>query len=92
MLAIQEKNGEVWGALGHCYLVTLCKRCTVHLSKPCSFCRNQDDLKLWYGLGILYDRYGSLGHTEEAFGRVLKMDRDFDKANKNFIWGQIRNV
>ncbi|KAJ7584164.1 hypothetical protein C8J56DRAFT_761216, partial [Mycena floridula] len=76
MLAIQEKNGEVWGALGHCYLVTLCKRCTVHLSKPCISCQNQDDLKLWYRLGILYNRYESVGHTEEAFGRVLKMDRD----------------
>lgn len=30
--------------------------------------------KLWYGIGILYDRYGSFEHAEEAFSSVLKMD------------------
>ena len=30
--------------------------------------------KLWYGIGILYDRYGSLDHAEEAFSLVIKMD------------------
>lgn len=32
------------------------------------------DPKLWYGIGILYDRYGSLEHAEEAFSSVLRMD------------------
>lgn len=30
--------------------------------------------KLWYGIGILYDRYGSFEHAEEAFSSVLKVD------------------
>lgn len=30
--------------------------------------------KLWYGIGILYDRYGSFEHAEEAFSSVLRMD------------------
>ncbi|KAJ3489389.1 hypothetical protein NLI96_g2166 [Meripilus lineatus] len=42
----------------------------------------KEDPKLWYGIGILYDRYGSLDHAEEAFSSVLKMDKDFDKANE----------
>jgi glucose repression mediator protein len=29
---------------------------------------------LWYGIGILYDRYGSLEHAEEAFSSVLRME------------------
>jgi tetratricopeptide (TPR) repeat protein len=33
----------------------------------------QEDPKLWYGIGILYDRYGSLDHAEEAFSSVLRM-------------------
>lgn len=33
----------------------------------------QEDPKLWYGIGILYDRYGSLDHAEEAFASVLRM-------------------
>lgn len=32
------------------------------------------DPKLWYGIGILYDRYGSLDNAEEAFASVLRMD------------------
>jgi len=35
----------------------------------------QDDPKLWYGIGILYDRYGSLDHAEEAFASVLRMNK-----------------
>jgi glucose repression mediator protein len=35
----------------------------------------QEDPKLWYGIGILYDRYGSLDHAEEAFTSVLRMDK-----------------
>ncbi|KAG5221312.1 TPR protein [Salix suchowensis] len=44
----------------------------------------KEDPKLWYGIGILYDRYGSLDHAEEAFSSVLRMDKDldFDKANE----------
>lgn len=40
-----------------------------HLPSP------KEDAKLWYGIGILYDRYGSLQHAEEAFSSVLKMDK-----------------
>ena len=36
---------------------------------------SQEDPKLWYGIGILYDRYGSLDHAEEAFSSVLRMDK-----------------
>lgn len=32
------------------------------------------DARLWYGIGILYDRYGSFEHAEEAFSSVLKME------------------
>ncbi|KAL0945563.1 hypothetical protein HGRIS_014724 [Hohenbuehelia grisea] len=44
----------------------------------------KEDPKLWYGIGILYDRYGSLDHAEEAFASVLRMDKDldFDKVNE----------
>lgn len=34
----------------------------------------EQEPKLWYGIGILYDRYGSFEHAEEAFSSVLKMD------------------
>jgi lipoprotein NlpI len=41
--------------------------------------------KLWYGIGILYDRYGSLEHAEEAFSQVMRMEPTFDKANEIYF-------
>lgn len=43
------------------------------------------DPKLWYGIGILYDRYGSLQHAENAFAQVMEMAPDFDKANEIYF-------
>ncbi|KAH8818700.1 hypothetical protein DL96DRAFT_1714997 [Flagelloscypha sp. PMI_526] len=42
----------------------------------------KEDLKLWYGVGILYGSYGLLGLAEEAFLSVLRMNLDFDKTSK----------
>jgi glucose repression mediator protein len=46
---------------------------------------SQKEPKLWYGIGILYDRYGSLDHAEEAFSQVMRMAPDFDKANEIYF-------
>ncbi|KAI9891945.1 MAG: glucose repression mediator protein [Vezdaea aestivalis] len=46
---------------------------------------NGDEPKLWYGIGILYDRYGSLDHAEEAFSQVMRMQPDFEKANEIYF-------
>jgi hypothetical protein len=40
----------------------------------CSRPLSSQEPKLWYGIGILYDRYGSLEHAEEAFSSVIRMD------------------
>jgi lipoprotein NlpI len=40
---------------------------------------------LWYGIGILYDRYGSLDHAEEAFSQVMRMAPEFEKANEIYF-------
>ena len=41
--------------------------------------------KLWYGIGILYDRYGSLEHAEEAFSQVMSMEPNFEKASEIYF-------
>lgn len=61
--------------MGHCYLMmddlqkayTAYQQALYHLPNP-------KEPKLWYGIGILYDRYGSLEHAEEAFASVVRMD------------------
>ncbi|KAH9938987.1 TPR-like protein [Epithele typhae] len=83
-LQVQGDNGEVWSALGHCYLMQddLQKAYAAYQQALYFLSNPKEDPKLWYGIGILYDRYGSLDHAEEAFSSVLKMDKDFDKANE----------
>lgn len=46
---------------------------------------NLKEPKLWYGIGILYDRYGSLEHAEEAFSQVMRMEPNFEKANEIYF-------
>ncbi|KAJ4485474.1 TPR-like protein [Lentinula aciculospora] len=86
VLNLQDDNGEVWSALGHCYLMQddLQKAYAAYQQALYLLPSPKDDPKLWYGIGILYDRYGSLDHAEEAFSSVLAMDKDldFDKANE----------
>ncbi|KEI42624.1 uncharacterized protein L969DRAFT_163465 [Mixia osmundae IAM 14324] len=86
-LHLNENEGDDWGALGHCYLMidelpkayTCYQQALLHSHSP------KSEPKLWYGIGILYDRYGSLEHAEEAFASVIKMDPSFDKANEIYF-------
>ncbi|THG93797.1 hypothetical protein EW026_g7537 [Hermanssonia centrifuga] len=84
VIKMQHDNGEVWSALGHCYLMQddLQQAYAAYQQALYLLPNPKEDPKLWYGIGILYDRYGSLDHAEEAFASVLRMDKDFDKANE----------
>ncbi|EIM83322.1 TPR-like protein [Stereum hirsutum FP-91666 SS1] len=87
VLNLQSDNGEIWSALGHCYLMQddLQKAYSAYQQALYSLPNPKENPKLWYGIGILYDRYGSLDNAEEAFASVLKMDKvltDFDKSNE----------
>ncbi|KAJ3223791.1 hypothetical protein HK099_000684 [Clydaea vesicula] len=86
ILNLEPTNGEVWGAIGHCNLMmdelqkaySSYQQALYHLSNP-------KEPKLWYGIGILYDRYGSYDHAEEAFTSVVALDPDFEKANEIYF-------
>lgn len=86
ILNLDQSNGDIWGSLGHCYLMmddlqkaySAYQQALYHLRDP-------KEPKLWYGIGILYDRYGSLEHAEEAFSQVMRMQPDFDKANEIYF-------
>lgn len=89
ILNIKQDNGEVWGSMGewlrvcwrraytpgHCLLMKddLPKAYTAY-QQALHYLPNPKEPKLWYGIGILYDRYGSFEHAEEAFSSVLNMD------------------
>ncbi|KAJ5974475.1 hypothetical protein N7481_011685 [Penicillium waksmanii] len=86
ILKLDPTSGETWGSLGHCHLMmdnlqeayTSYQQALYHLRDP-------KEPKLWYGIGILYDRYGSLDHAEEAFSQVMRMAPEFEKANEIYF-------
>ncbi|KAK4166100.1 hypothetical protein QBC43DRAFT_19713 [Cladorrhinum sp. PSN259] len=86
ILKLDERNGEAWGSLGHCYLMMddLQQAYAAYQSALVNL-PNPKEPRLWYGIGILYDRYGSLEHAEEAFSQVMGMAPDFDKAHEIYF-------
>ena len=86
VLDIDNENGEVWGAMGHCYLMMdeLEKAYAAYHRALC-YLPNPKEPKLWYGIGILYDRYGSLEHAEETFSSVVRTNPDYEKANEIYF-------
>lgn len=86
ILKIDPTNGEAWGSLGHCYLMMddLQQAYAAYQNALINL-RNPKEPKLWYGIGILYDRYGSLDHAEEAFSQVMQMEPGFEKANEIYF-------
>ncbi|KEF60308.1 glucose repression mediator protein [Exophiala aquamarina CBS 119918] len=86
ILRLEPSNGEVWCNLGHCYLMTdnlqeaygAYKQALYHLPDPA-------DPKLWYGFGILYERYGLLKLAEEAFIQVVRVQPNSERAKEVYF-------
>ncbi|EFC46175.1 TPR repeat domain-containing protein [Naegleria gruberi] len=89
-LQTEDNNTEIWGNLGHCFLMMddLTKAYTAYhqaIYNAKLQNRTKQDPHLWYGIGILYERYNSLDNAEEAFRSVLKMDAQFEKINEIYF-------
>ena len=72
VLKVDPSSGEVYGALGHCYL-TMSQRSesvpeVLDCLRNCYTAYNEAarqhgtylDANLWYGIGLLYERFGAL--------------------------------
>ena len=83
LLQQEPRNGETWGALGHCALLLGELQQAYQAYQQALLClNNPKDPQLWYGIGILYERYGSFENAEEAFGAVLNMAPNFEKRSE----------
>ncbi|PHH68080.1 hypothetical protein CDD82_859 [Ophiocordyceps australis] len=83
---IEPTNGEAWGNLGHCFLMTeSLQKAYDSYQHALVNLRDPKDPMLWYGIGILYDRYGSYDYAEEAFSQVMQIQPDFEKANEIYF-------
>lgn len=81
---------EVWASLGHCYLmIEDLPNAYLTYQKALYILPNVKCSKLWKGIGVLYDRYGSLDYAEEAFAKVLEIENNQDtllKEDQNEIY------
>jgi len=91
-LKVDSKNSEIWGSLGHCFLMMddlqkayAAYHQALYSAKVQSNSKVLKDPHLWYEIGILYERYGSLENAEEAFTSVLKKDPNFEKSNEIYF-------
>ena len=96
----------MYGAIGHCHLMLSQKKeqrveAVLDLLDKCyaayelALARLPDtrDANLWYGIGLLYERYGALmlpcdeqrdclHHAEQALSHVLEIDAAFEKRRE----------
>lgn len=78
MTQIQPDNGPSWMALGHCCLLTDEIHQAFNAYQHALNC--VDDIKdpqLWYGIGILYEKFESYENAISALVGVLKMSPNF---------------
>jgi len=82
LVAIHDQNSEAWGRLGHCYLM-INDLTSAHSAYQYAMHNNtmsQKDPNLWFGIGKLYERLGTLDHAEESYEAVLRFEPDFNTA------------
>lgn len=78
LITIDSENGPAWTALGHCYLLVedLQKSFNAYQRALYSL-EDIKDPQLWYGIGILYEKFESYNHAISALIAVLKMSPNF---------------
>eukprot|EP00172_Hildenbrandia_rubra_P000838 Plantae.Rhodophyta-Hildenbrandia_rubra.ctg1477.p1 GENE.Plantae.Rhodophyta-Hildenbrandia_rubra.ctg1477~~Plantae.Rhodophyta-Hildenbrandia_rubra.ctg1477.p1 ORF type:complete len:1253 (+),score=247.27 Plantae.Rhodophyta-Hildenbrandia_rubra.ctg1477:1539-5297(+) len=77
------KSDDVCSLLAHCYVMThQLDRAYSAYSHALSLVKNPKDPSLWYGIGLLYDRCGSVENALEAFQAVLNIDPNFHRSDE----------
>jgi len=78
MSELDPDNGPTWEALGHCYLLTDDIHKAFNAYQHSLYCLDDiRDPQLWYGIGILYEKFESYDHAISALIAVLKMSPNF---------------
>jgi glucose repression mediator protein len=67
-LNVEPNDGDAWGSLGYCYLmVDDVQKAFTAYQQALYLIPAPKDPYLWYGLGILYERYNSYDQADEYF-------------------------
>lgn len=83
MSELDPDNGPTWAALGHCYLLTDDIHKAFNAYQHSLYCLDDiRDPQLWYGIGILYEKFESYDHAISALIAVLKMSPNFQQKSE----------
>lgn len=78
IISIDPVNGPAWTALGHCYLLVEDLQNSFQAYQRALYALTDiKDSQLWYGIGILYEKFESYDHAISALIAVLKMSPQF---------------
>ena len=78
LINIDQENGQAWTALGHCYLLVEDLKNSFNAYQRALYCLEDiKDTQLWYGIGILYEKFESYDHAINSLIAVLKMSPGF---------------
>lgn len=83
IVRMDEENGKAWTALGHCYLLKgEYQKCITAYQKALYSMENSRDAQLWYGIGLLYNKFESYDYAEPAYQTVLRIDPEFEHKHE----------
>ena len=78
LITIDSENGPAWTALGHCYLLVEDFQKSFNAYQRALY--SLEDIKdpqLWYGIGILFEKFESYDHAIGSLTAVLRMSANF---------------
>ena len=83
MTELDSENGPSWAAIGHCYLLSDDINKAFNAYQQALYCLEDiRDPQLWYGIGILYEKFESYDHAISAMIAVLKMSPNFQQKSE----------
>ena len=83
IVRVDEENGKAWTALGHCYLLKgEYQKCFTAYQKALYTMEDNRDPQLWYGIGLLYNKFESYEYAEPAYQAVLRIDPNFEQKHE----------
>ena len=78
-----EDNVKAWTALGHCYLLKgEYQKCSTAYQRALQSSTDNKDPQLWYGVGLLYNKFDNYDQAEPAYQMVLKIEPDFEQKHE----------
>ncbi|CAG9323894.1 unnamed protein product [Blepharisma stoltei] len=86
-----DSEGKHWVLLGHCYFIKQdLDRCYATYQKALHTFKEDINPQLWYGIGLLYWKFGNIKYAEIAFLATLRISPDFEE--KGIIYSNLGSI